>query len=81
MRAAALADGIIQNHPFVDGNKRTAVLAMAAWLLREGLGVEAERGELRELAVAIATHEMSVEMVAGWLERHTAAIEKRGTTG
>ena len=33
-RAGALAEGIIQNDPFMDGNKRTAMLAMGAWLFR-----------------------------------------------
>lgn len=78
-RAAALAEGLIQNHPFVDGNKRMAMLAMGAWLFREGLNVEAERGELRDLALAIATHEMTVEQVAEWLEGRAVVIEGRGT--
>ena len=52
------------NHGFVDGNKRTAMYAMAAWLEREGYAFEAARGELRDLALAIAAHELSTEQAA-----------------
>jgi death-on-curing protein len=77
-RAAALAESVIQNHGFLDGNKRTGVMAMAAWLLREGYGVEAQRGELRDLGVAIAENGMSIEQVASWLEARSVPIDALG---
>jgi death-on-curing protein len=77
-RAAALAESVIQNHGFLDGNKRTGVMAMAAWLLREGYGVEAQRGELRDLGVAIAENGMSIEQVASWLEARSVPIDASG---
>ena len=67
-RAAALAESLVLNHGFVDGNKRTAMYAMAAWLEREGFAIEAKRGELRDLALSIASHELDTEQVATWLE-------------
>ncbi len=67
-RAAALAESLILNHGFVDGNKRSAMYAMAAWLEREGCRLEAEHGELRDLALAIATHKMTVDQTAVWLK-------------
>lgn len=70
-RAAALAESLVLNHGFVDGNKRTAMYAMAAWLEREGHVLEAERGGLRDLALAIASHELSIDQVASWLEQRT----------
>jgi death on curing protein len=73
-RAAALAESVVLNHGFVDGNKRTAMYAMAAWLEREGYVFEAARGELRDLALAIAAHELSTEQVATWLERRSKPI-------
>jgi death-on-curing protein len=77
-KAAALAESVIQNHGFLDGNKRTGVMAMAAWLLREGYGVEAQRGELRDLGVAIAENGMSIEQVASWLEARSVPIDALG---
>jgi death-on-curing protein len=66
-RAAALAESLVLNHGFVDGNKRTAMYAMAAWLEREGYVIDAARGELRDLALSIATHELGTEQIAAWL--------------
>ena len=67
-RAAALAESVVLNHGFVDGNKRTAMYAMAAWLDREGFRIEAERGELRDLALGIATRSLTTDQIANWLE-------------
>jgi death on curing protein len=68
LRAAALAEALVQHHAFGDGNKRTAMLAMGAWLEREGHRIEAARGELRDLALAIAEHRTATSDVATWLE-------------
>jgi death-on-curing protein len=73
-RAAALAESLVLNHGFVDGNKRTAMYAMAAWLEREGYVVEAARGELRDLALSIASHDLSAEQVAVWLELRSGRV-------
>ena len=71
MRAAALAESLVLNHGFVDGNKRTAMYAMAAWLEREGYVVDAARGELRDLALSIASHRLTAEQIAEWLREHS----------
>jgi prophage maintenance system killer protein len=47
---------------------------MAAWLEREGYVFEAERGELRDLALAIAAHELSTEQAVTWLEKRSKSI-------
>jgi death on curing protein len=73
-RAAAVAESLVLNHGFVDGNKRTAMYAMAAWLEREGYVIEAERGGLRDVALAIASHELSLEQIAAWLEQRSKQI-------
>jgi death-on-curing protein len=73
-RAAAMAESLVLNHGFVDGNKRTAMYAMAAWLEREGYVVDAERGGLRDVALAIASHELSLEQIAAWLEQRSKQI-------
>lgn len=73
-RAAALAESIVLNHGFVDGNKRTAMYAMGAWLEREGYMIEAARGELRDLALAIASKGLGVDEIAAWLEKRSKAV-------
>ncbi len=67
-RAAALAESVVLNHGFIDGNKRTAMYAMAAWLEREGYRIEAKRGELRDLAISIATTASTIDENAAWLK-------------
>jgi death-on-curing protein len=73
-RAAALAENLVLNQGYVDGNKRTAMYAMAAWLEREGYAVAAARGELRDLALSIASHGLTTEQIADWLMEHSGPI-------
>ncbi|MEO8744343.1 MAG: type II toxin-antitoxin system death-on-curing family toxin [Candidatus Dormibacter sp.] len=73
-RAAALAESLVLKHGFVDGNKRTAMYAMAAWLEREGYAINAARGELRDLALSIASHSLSTEQIASWLENRSSNL-------
>ncbi len=75
-RAAALAESLVLNHGFVDGNKRTAMYAMAAWLEREGYGIDAARGELRDLALGIATRKMGSDEIAAWLAKHCRPLSR-----
>jgi death on curing protein len=75
-RAAVLAESLVLNHGFVDGNKRTAMYAMAAWLEREGYVIDAARGELRDLALSIASHTLSTEQIAAWLVQRSKPAPK-----
>ena len=54
--AAALTHSIIHNHPFTDGNKRTATLALIASLYQNKIWFEATEEELYEAIVDLATH-------------------------
>jgi death-on-curing protein len=73
-RAAVLWLGLIRNHGFVDGNKRSATAAMARWLQQEGFHLRSGQDELVEAAVAIATKELELEAVAEWLVNHSEAV-------
>lgn len=71
-KAAALIRGIVQDHPFVDGNKRTGI--MSGLLLLELNNVDMSKitdEELEDFAVEIATKSLSVEQIASWLQQHT----------
>ncbi len=72
-RAAALMEALIQNHGFVDGNKRTAVMAAAFWLEREGYTLTASPDALVETALSLAEHRLSLQDVACWLETNSAS--------
>jgi death on curing protein len=73
-RAAVLWLGLIRNHGFVDGNKRTATAAMARRLQQEGFHLRTGQDELVDVAVAIATKELELEAVAEWLAAHCEPI-------
>ncbi len=70
-KAAALIRGIIQDHPFVDGNKRTAMLSGLTLLEINGLEFTAKNGELEDFAVRITTDNLDVAAIAEWLAAHT----------
>lgn len=71
-KAAALCRGIIGDHPFVDGNKRTAMLTALTLLSVNNCKIHIKEGELEDFAVCIATEKLSVEEIAKWLEEHSA---------
>lgn len=70
-KAAALIRGIVQDHPFVDGNKRTAMLAGLTLIELNGYYFDAKKGELEDFAVQIATGHLDVAAIAAWLGTHS----------
>jgi death-on-curing protein len=70
-KAAALVRGIVADHPFVDGNKRSAMLAGLTFLRINGIIFVAEIGELEDFAVQVATQHLDIPAIAGWLESHS----------
>lgn len=69
--AATLAFGIAKNHPFVDGNKRTAWIVAATFLEINGHRVTASETETVISVVALASGEMSEPDFAEWLRTNT----------
>ena len=70
--AASLGHGIARNHPFVDGNKRTAYVAVETLLLLNGFALLASDAECVVAMLDLAAGEMSEEEFAIWLRDHTA---------
>ena len=68
---AAYAVGIVRNHAFVDGNKRTAFLAMYTFLVRNGLEVMASEAELASAMLELAGGSIVESSFVGWLREHT----------
>ena len=69
-KAAALMRGIIGDHPFIDGNKRTAMLAGLTLLEMNGYSFVARCGELEDFAVRVATDHLDIDAIADWLKCH-----------
>jgi len=53
--AAAYLFHIVQNHPFVDGNKRTGAVAALAFLALNGAEIDAPKGSIYDLTMSVAT--------------------------
>jgi death on curing protein len=69
-KAAAVIRGIIADHPFVDGNKRTAMLCGLLLLEVNGVSFSAKNGEIEDFAVLVATSHLDVLAIAQWLQNH-----------
>lgn len=72
-KAAALLDSLIRNHPFVDGNKRTAITAAALFLQLNGFSLEVEPSEMVRFTLECAQSHLGLEEIAVWFRLH--AIE------
>lgn len=70
--AAAYAFGIAANHSFVDGNKRTALIASLAFLKLNGLLVTADKADRYLTFYGLAAGTVSEDELADWFVRHTA---------
>lgn len=68
--AAALAYGLARNHPFVDGNKRTAIVACETFIELNGSNLEADDADLFSLVLALADGRLTAQEFAGWLRTH-----------
>jgi death-on-curing protein len=69
--AAAHGFGIARNHPFVDGNKRTAFLAFYIFLRLNGFSIDAPEDEVVALIVALAAGDATEAELAGWIRERS----------
>lgn len=70
--AAAYGFGISRNHPFIDGNKRTAFVCMELFLALNGLELRANDVECVLTMLAVAAGELDEAALAAWLRAHGA---------
>jgi death-on-curing protein len=69
--AAAYTAGIVKNHPFLDGNKRTGFMMGAGFLERNGYEFLASEAEVAIRTLALAAGEMSEAAYADWLQANS----------
>ncbi len=73
--AASYAYGIARNHPFIDGNKRTAFVASVLFLRMIGQQLHAESAEAAVVFLRLAAGEFSEAELAEWFRRNASAPE------
>jgi len=69
--AAAYTVGIVKNHPFIDGNKRTGFLAGAAFLELNGFRLTASEPEATAVIVSLAAGQVTEAEMAEWYRRRS----------
>ncbi len=68
--AASYGIGLAKNHPFVDGNKRTAFLAVGMFLVLNGWRLTAPQADATLTMLAVASGQMDEAAFARWLRQH-----------
>src|SRR5690349_17661868 len=68
--AASYAYGIAKNHAFVDGNKRTALIALEYFLALNGFELSADDSQCVLVILSVASGAFREEELAGWIRRH-----------
>ena len=73
-KATALGFSLIQNHPFVDGNKRVGHAAVETFLMLNGYDPIASVDESEALVLGLASGEFDRKEFEGWLRKHIGSV-------
>lgn len=68
-KAAAFMDSLIRNHPFLDGNKRTAITAAAIFLHLNGYSLIVTNKEMVHFTLSCAQSKITLEEISAWLQQ------------
>ena len=68
--AASYGVGLAKNHPYVDGNKRTAFLAVGLFLTLNGYRLNATQSDATLTMLAVAAGDIEESKFAGWIREH-----------
>lgn len=76
-KSAIFCEAIVNYHVFIDGNKRTALMATARFLAVNGYEFAASNKEAEKIILDIATKKCDTKTLAVWLEKHSRPPKKR----
>lgn len=71
LKAAALTQSLSSNHPFVDGNKRTALTTLEYFLFLNGKNLKATQREKVDFTLWAEDEKPKLEQIADWIKEHT----------
>ena len=77
-KAAALMESLARNHPFIDGNKRTAITATAVFLGMNGYRLDTTQKELEKFTLSVAVGRVQFDDIAAWFNKWIASDIPRG---
>lgn len=70
-KAAALMESLINNHPFMDGNKRTGIACAVLFLQQNGISFLAKNTELEKFTLRVASSHAGRSEITKWLKKHS----------
>lgn len=76
-KAAAMLHSLILNHPFIDGNKRTAVVATIVFLFKNNYEIHVSNTALLTFALAVEKKEYNLEEISRWLQENTKPLKEQ----
>ena len=76
--AAAYGFGIAQNHPFIDGNKRTALTSVIVFLGLNGFALDSTQEETTAVVLSLAAGEITEDVFAHWIAEHIRTLAAPG---
>lgn len=71
LKAAALLESILINHPFIDGNKRTGYTLLRLFLLSNGIDIQATQDEKFNFIISTASGKIDFNSIVEWLTSYT----------
>ena len=74
-KAAALMESLVNNHPFIDGNKRTRIACTVLFLRQNGITFSAKNSELEKFTLRVASSKIKRSEIAVWLRKHSRMYE------
>lgn len=78
LKAAAIVHSVINNHPMVDGNKRSAWVILNFFLVKNNRALSATQDEAYSFIMSVAEKRIELEEIAAWLEDHMIPLIPKG---
>ncbi|MGH2582594.1 MAG: type II toxin-antitoxin system death-on-curing family toxin [Anaerolineales bacterium] len=73
-KAAALMHSLVNNHPFVDGNKRTGVASAALFLRRNGWKLTVSSDDLESITLRVTSGNVPINELSNWLRSNSVGL-------
>ncbi len=72
-KASAMLDSIVNNHPFLDGNKRVGITSAVLFLRMNGRLLKCTQAELESITMQVATNHAPIDEITTWFKDHCTA--------
>ena len=76
-KAAVYTRGIIKGHPFIDGNKRTAMVVASVFLEENGFNISKKEGGIARFGIEIAENKFKIPEIAAWFKKNSKRNKNR----